>query len=209
MTALAVGRHFANLGMKVLLIDADLRKPSLHNKLGLENSVGLSNYLTGNSMPPEVIQRTATQNLAFMASGPLPPNAADLLGSARLQSLLTLGLEVFDLIVIDGPPVMGLADSLILSSAASAAMFVVGAGDTRGGTVRSAIKRLHFGRAPLIGSVLTKYDARAEGYGGRYGAAYGYGYTYGYGHDAATGAAVATTSEPAPGPKSARRAANG
>ena len=68
------------LGRRVLLVDADLRNPSLHVKLGRENAVGLSNYLTGVCTPPEVMQKTEVPNLAFMASGPLPPNAADLLG---------------------------------------------------------------------------------------------------------------------------------
>jgi Mrp family chromosome partitioning ATPase len=102
--------------LKVLLIDADMRNPSLHKKLGLDNGTGLSNYLTGACTPPEAMQSTTTANLAFMATGPLPPNAADLLGSPRLLSLLTIGLEVFDLIVLDGPPVMGLADAQLLSN---------------------------------------------------------------------------------------------
>ena len=95
-----------------------------------------------------------------MASGPLPPNAADLLASSRLFSLLSVGLEVFDLIVLDGPPVMGLADAPLLSSAAAATVFVVGAGQARKGTVSGAIKRLQYARGTIIGTVLTKYDAK-------------------------------------------------
>jgi polysaccharide biosynthesis transport protein len=118
-----------------------------------------------------------------MASGPLPPNAADLLGSARLLSLLTVGLEVFDLIVLDGPPVMGLADAQLLSSAAQATIFVVGSGQARTGSVRVALKRLEMARAPIIGTVLTKYDSSIAAYGDGYGYGYGYkdGYGYGYG----------------------------
>ena len=108
LTALAIAKHFAVMGRKVLLIDADMRNPSLHKKLGRENSIGLSNYLTGACAPPETMQKTGVPNLAFIASGPLPPNAADLLASTRLMSLLSIGLEVFDLIIIDGPPVLGL-----------------------------------------------------------------------------------------------------
>ena len=95
-------------------------------KLNRDNSVGLSNYLTGACTPPDVMQKTEIPNLAFIASGPLPPNAADLLGGARVLSLLSIGSEVFDLIVIDGPPVLGLADAQLLSSAAAATIFVVG-----------------------------------------------------------------------------------
>src|SRR5690606_5403474 len=136
ITALAIARHFASMGQKVLLVDADLRMPSLHTKLGLDGSMGLSNYLTGACNPPEVMQRTDVPNLTFMASGPLPPNAADLLGSSRVLSLLSIGLEVFDLIVLDGPPVMGLADAQLLSSNAAATVFVVGAGQARTGVIR-------------------------------------------------------------------------
>src|SRR5690606_25417628 len=130
--------------------------------------------------PPEVMQRTDVPNLTFMASGPLPPNAADLLGSSRVLSLLSIGLEVFDLIVLDGPPVMGLADAQLLSSNAAATVFVVGAGQARTGVIRGALKRLQLSRGALIGAVLTKFDAKHAGYGYGYGYGYGdYGYTYG------------------------------
>jgi polysaccharide biosynthesis transport protein len=179
LTSVAIAKHFATIGRRVLLIDADLRNPSLHVKLRRDNSVGFSNYLTGACAPPDVMQTTDVANLAFIASGPLPPNAADLLGSARVHSLLSIGLEVFDLIVVDGPPVMGLADAQLLSSAAAATVFVVGAGQMRTGLVRGALRRLQLSRGAIVGAVLTKYDAKAAGYGYGYGHAYGYGYGYG------------------------------
>ena len=184
LTSVAIAKHFATIGRKVLLVDADLRNPSLHVKLHRENSVGLSNYLTGACTPPQVMQATDVANLAFIASGPLPPNAADLLGSARVHSLLSIGLEVFDLIVIDGPPVMGLADAQLLSSAVAATVFVVGAGQIRPGLIRGALRRLQLSRGAVVGVALTKYDAKAAGYG--YGYGYGYGHGYGYGGAQAT-----------------------
>jgi Mrp family chromosome partitioning ATPase len=111
-----------------------------------------------------------------MGSGPLPPNAADLLGTARFVSLLTVGLEVFDLIVVDGPPVMGLADAPMLANATSASLFVVGASQARMAQIRGALKRLQLARSPILCTVLNKFDAKASGYG------YGYGYGYGDGH---------------------------
>jgi Mrp family chromosome partitioning ATPase len=95
------------------------------------------------------------------------------------MSLLSVGLEIFDLIVIDGPPVMGLADAPILSNAAGATVFVAAAGQARSTLVRGALKRLHYGRGPVIGTVLTMFDARQVGY---YGYGYGYGGDYGYGN---------------------------
>jgi polysaccharide biosynthesis transport protein len=179
ITALAVARYFAQMGLKVLLIDADLRKPSLHAKLNLDNSMGLSNYLTGASLPPDVLQKTDHPNLAFMASGPLPPNAADLLSGTRIFSLISLGSEVFDLIIFDSPPLLGLADAQLLASASAATVFVVGAGDKGKGMIRSALRRLQLARITVIGAVLTKFDPRTVGYA--YGYGYGYGYDYGYG----------------------------
>ena len=175
-SSLAIARHFATLGMRVLLIDADLRKPSLHERLGLENSKGLTNYLTGNATPPETFQSTSIPNLTFMPSGPLPPNAADLLSGPRFLSLLAVGMEVFGLIVIDGPPVMGLADAQLLSSASSATMFIVSASKVRKNAIRVALRRLQFSRGLLLGSVLTRHELKRASYG------YGYGYDYGYGY---------------------------
>ncbi|HWV80723.1 MAG TPA: polysaccharide biosynthesis tyrosine autokinase [Hyphomicrobiaceae bacterium] len=182
VTALAVARHFANMGLRVLLIDADLRNPSMHHKLGLDHSVGLSSYLSDRLSPPETFQATDIQSLTFMASGPLPTNAADLLAGPRLLSLLSVGMETFDLIVLDSPPIMGLADGPLLSNAAAATLLVVSAGKTRTGQVRGAVKRLRFARGPLIGAALTRFDASNAGYGYAYGYGYGYGvdpYTYG------------------------------
>jgi polysaccharide biosynthesis transport protein len=181
-TSLAIARHFATVGMKVLLIDGDLRNPSLHTKIGVDQDIGFSDYLTGACKPPETFQKTGLDNLAFMASGPLPPNAADLLAGSRLFSLFSVGMEVFDLIIIDGPPVLGLADAPLLSSAAAATIFVVGAGQVRTALVRAALKRLQYARGTLIGTVLTKFDAKNADYG--YGYGHGYGYSshgYGYG----------------------------
>lgn len=195
LTSMFIAKHFASLGRKVLLVDADLRNPLLHKKLKANNTVGLSNYLTGACAPPDVMQKTDIPNLAFIASGPLPPNAADLLGSARVLSLLSIGAEVFDLIVIDGPPVLGLADAQLLSSAAAATIFVVAAGSARGGNVRGALKRLQLSRGSIVGTVLTKYDAKTAGYG--YGYGYGYGADYGYGvsNDEPRGLVVASKSD--------------
>ena len=175
-----MAKHFASLGRKVLLVDADLRNPSLHQKLNGDNSSGLSNYLTGACSPPEVMQKTEIPNLAFIASGPLPPNAADLLGGPRVLSLLSIGCEVFDLIVIDGPPVLGLADAPLLASAASATVFIVAAGTARPAVIRGALKRLQLARANLLGAVLTKYDAKSVTYGYGYGAGHEYSYQYSY-----------------------------
>ncbi len=177
-TVLATARHFAQMGLKVLLVDGDLRKPSLHKKQGLDNAIGFSNFLTGASLPPEVIQRTEYPNLAFMGSGPLPPNAADLLSGTRIYSLISLGSEVFDLIIFDAPPLLGLADAQLIASAAAATIFVVGAGDQRKGMIRSALRRLQLARVTVLGSVMTKFHPKTVGYAYAYNYKYSYQYNY-------------------------------
>lgn len=178
-TAIALARHFAVTGKTVLLVDADLRKPSLHDKMGHSNAVGSSNYLTGMCPIQDVIQDTDVPNLWLIASGPIPPNAADLLSGPHVYSLISVGLEMFDIVVIDSPPMLGLADAQLLGAAASGTIFVVGAGQARRGMIRGALNRLQMARAAPVGIVLTKYDSRATSYG--YG--YGYGTEYGYGGD--------------------------
>lgn len=183
-TAVALARHFAVTGKTVLLVDGDLRKPSLHDKLGHSNAVGVSNYLTGMCPIQDVIQDTDVPNLWFMASGPMPPNAADILGGTQVYSLISVGLEMFDIVMIDSPPMLGLADAQLLGAAASATIFVVGAGQARRGMIKGALNRLMMARAAPVGIVLTKYDSRATAYGYGYGNDYGYGGGdgYSYGH---------------------------
>ncbi|MGE0765708.1 MAG: GumC family protein [Hyphomicrobiaceae bacterium] len=177
-TSVALARHFAVTGKRVLIIDADLRRPSLHIKLGHDNAFGLTNCLTGMATLHDVVQPTDIPNLWFMASGPLPPNAADILAGTHVFSLISLGLEIYDLIIFDSPPMLGLADAQLLGAAASATVFVVGAGDARRSILRGALRRLQMARAQTIGLVLTKFDAGTSGYG------YGYGYGYSGGYDA-------------------------
>ena len=179
-TAIAIARHFAGLGLKVLLIDADLRKPTLHQKLKLENGVGLSNALTGACQVNDAVIWSTVPNLAIMTSGPLPPNSAELLGGARATSLLTLCCEMFNLVVVDSAPVLGLADAPLLSSIVGGTVFVIGAGQTKVRGLRDALRRLQMARGQILGVVLTWYDAKAAGhaYGYGYGAEYG-GYGYG------------------------------
>jgi len=172
-TAVALARNFAQMGMSVLLIDADLRNPTLHKTFGLHNHHGLSNLLAGAARPDAVIRTTPDKGLMVMTSGPLPPNPAELLAGSKMLSLLTVAGVKFDRIVIDGPPVLGLADVPILSNVARGTLLVVEAAETRISVANNAVKRLRLSQAFIIGGVLTKYESPHAGYG------YGYGYGYG------------------------------
>jgi polysaccharide biosynthesis transport protein len=182
---LALAVNFAQLGMKVLLIDADLRNPSQHRYLNRKNGAGLSNYLAGRAVPESIFQETEINGLYFMPSGPLPPNPAELLAGPKMMALLSMACEKVDTVIIDSPPVLGLADAPLLASMASATLLVIATTDTRRGVVKGALKRLHFARARMIGSVMNKCDFRT-GYGYAYHASYGALEYYGYGGKNAT-----------------------
>ena len=174
-TALSLAMQIAQLGKKVLLIDGDLRKASLHTTLELPNTLGLTNYLAGDAKPVDITQSTEVPGLFVITSGPLPPNPAELVSSTKMVSLLSLAAEKFDQVVIDGPPVLGLADAPLLGSIADATVMVVAAGDTRRDFARGAIKRLRGTRTHLLGGVLTKMQARSHSYDYYSGHYYQYG----------------------------------
>jgi polysaccharide biosynthesis transport protein len=168
-SSISLAKSLANIGLNVLLIDGDLRNASVHKRMRCSNEVGLSNYLSGSKLPDEVVQLTDTENLVLMSSGPLPPNPAELLNGPRLPSLLTLAAQTFDIVVIDGPPVMGLADAPILSRTTQSTLMVVAANETRKSVVKVALRRLEMARANMVGVLLNKFDQKEVGYG------YGYG----------------------------------
>ncbi|MGE5501455.1 MAG: CpsD/CapB family tyrosine-protein kinase, partial [Ignavibacteriales bacterium] len=177
-TSRSVASDFARLGMRVLLIDADLRNPSLHRLVGAENSAGLSNLLAGIGDLQTVVQTTSLPGLSFMACGPLPPSPAELLAGPRLRSLLAQARDQFDLVVLDGPPVMGLADAPILANVATGVLLVIEAAGTRRGQATSALRRLNQGGpGKVVGAILTKFNAKQASYG--YGYSYAYDYNYG------------------------------
>lgn len=177
-TALVLGQFYAQLGKRVLIVDCDLRNPSLHRSLGVDNSEGLSNYLAGALKPTDLIRPTELEGLMYMPSGPLPPNPAELLMGSKMLSLITVASEKFDLLILDGPPVMGLADAPILSNLAQGTLLVIRAGATRVAVVKNALKRLQSARAHVVGGLLTQFQAQQAG-------GYGYGgydyYSYGAG----------------------------
>jgi len=177
-SSVAIARSFAHLGMRVLLVDADLRNPSIHRLLGIDNSHGLSNYLTGETLE-QVVQSTDYPGLAVMPCGPLPPNPAELLAGSRLPVLFADAKAHFDLVVMDGPPVIGLADAPILASRAAATILVVESGGARRSVARIAARRLFQARAKILGGLLTKFNAQSSSYGYGYGYAYAYAYEYG------------------------------
>ncbi len=183
-TAVSLALTYVQGGANVLLVDADLRNPSLHSELDLPNEAGLTNHLAGGYKASEVLQQGIVDGLYVMTAGPLPPNPAELLGSGRMMEFLQTAEEKFDLVIIDGPPVLGLADALILANLARATIVVVDAGVTRTGALKGAVQRLRQARAKVLGTLLVKYGQGRSGYG--YDYQYDYNY-YGYADSDARG----------------------
>jgi len=144
------------LGRRVLLVDADLRRPRLHRTLGLDQNEGLSNYLSGNADLNDIIHDTDIPNLRVIPGGPIPPNPSELLGSPRLDVLLGRFLEEnrFDHLVLDSPPLLSVADSVVLSSTVESTILVVRSGSTRREALTQSAARLRHSRANVIGVVL-------------------------------------------------------
>ena len=176
-TVQAIAYVIARQGLRTVLVDADMRSPSLHHHVNLSNDKGLSNFLSGAEPIQNLIQKPANEPFHAITAGPQPPNAAELLRGDGLERLITELSRNFDHVIIDSPPVMGLADAPIIANWTEGTIFVVEAHSLKTRAVRQAISRLRLGRAKLLGVVLTKFEPRRGSYG--YGHEYGYGYGYG------------------------------
>ena len=165
-TSYAIARDFAGLGRRVLLVDADLRRPSLHRLLGLSlPETGLSSVLARMTDRAAAIVPTEVDGLSFLPSGRLPPDPATLFAGAALQDLLGALEADYDVVIVDGPPVLALADAAQLTAAVQATIFVAEASAARFGQARNAVSRLLRAGGNVIGCVMTKYNARKAGYG--------------------------------------------
>ena len=167
-TTLALAQNFARLGNRVLLIDGDLRKPAFVT--GLDPTEGLSKLLTNSDPLEKHVLGTQFENLSLLPCGPLPPNPAELLASPRLRAIIADASEKFDMVIVDGPPVLGLADAPLLSTACRGTLLVVESGKTRTKAALDAVNRLRASGGHILGAVLTKFRHQAHGYG--------YGYSY-------------------------------
>ena len=167
---------------KVLLIDADMRKPTVAKVLGLpQNSPGLSNLVAGTSTLEDCVLHVEDANLDVLTAGLIPPNPLELLSSQKLADLLHSLGEIYDRVIIDTPPVLLVSDSLVLSKVVDALLYVIRSDMTAHHTARTGINRLLAAKAPVIGVVLNKVNMKkAAQYYGAYSGYYAYGgYVYG------------------------------
>jgi capsular exopolysaccharide synthesis family protein len=169
-TAVSLAHNLARLGKSVLLIDSDLRKPAFRS---LTNGQGLSRLLTSDDRVADHVTPTQYENLCLLACGPIPPNPSDLLSSNRLRAVIKEASSQFDVVLVDAPPVLGLADAPLIASVVNDVVLVIESGKTRTTAALEALSRLRAAGANIIGATLTKSAEESS--------AYGYGYKYKYG----------------------------
>ncbi|GLK69718.1 GumC family protein [Hansschlegelia plantiphila] len=173
ITAYMLAKDFGLLDKKVLVIDADLRKPRMHRMFDESNTLGLSNLLTAAPTPDDIrktLKKTNLENVYLLTSGTLPPNPADLLSSAKMAHLMVAFSERFDMIIIDSPPVIGLADAPVLSRLTESVLMVVSCNQVPRKAASHSLKRIRSTGAHVVGACLTKFVVKK----------FDYNYSYGY-----------------------------
>jgi capsular exopolysaccharide synthesis family protein len=182
VTATNLAITLAQTGRRVLILDCDFRKPRVARLLGLENSVGLLTILVGRAPMSECIQQHES-GVDFLATGPLPPNPAEVLETQAMRDLLSTVREAYDVVIIDAPPLLPVADPAIIAPMADGVLLVTRHGKTSKDLVSQAVERLENVGARIAGVVLNMTPRRAVS---------GYGYGYGYGETVDTGRAPRT-----------------
>lgn len=164
---------FANQGQKVLLIDADLRIPTAHYTFNLQGATGLTNVLSRNKTFEEVVCDTEIENLSVLPCGPIPPNPSELLASSGMKEFLKEMEGLYDIVLIDSPPVLAVADAQILANICSGSILVISHNKTEIDKIQKAKDILNSAKGKLLGAVLNNKKANSGdnyGYYGTYGA---------------------------------------
>jgi capsular exopolysaccharide synthesis family protein len=176
-SSLCLATVLAATGKSVILVDADVRNPSLNRYLDIPNQRGLSHYLSGDEDLDGIIAELPKFGFSIITAGKVPPNAAELLGSERLATLIATLLDRFDHVLIDSPPLLGLADAPLIARRVEGVLFTIEANATKNRAIATALNRLRMSGAKMFGAIVTKVGARNQIYG--YGYGYGYGFSYG------------------------------
>ena len=157
----------AQAGRKVILVDCDLRRPTLHNIFNLKNDVGLTTMVVDDAaMESPPLQDTGVEGLQLVSSGPLPPNPSELLGSRRMGEIIAALLERADVVLFDAPPVVAVTDAAVLATKVDGVLLVINAGGTKRDYARAAKARLEKVNANLLGAVLNnvRFDVSLHRY---------------------------------------------
>ncbi len=151
-------------GQRVLLIDADMRKPRQHELMKVKQTPGFSDLLVGKAKANDAMRRTPSQRLWVMPSGPLPPNPAELLNSARFRIFLSTLGEHFDWVILDSPPVMAVTDASVIAHLTTGVVFVVGGEQVNRHVARNAVDQLRASKARILGAILNRVDVQRNPY---------------------------------------------
>ncbi|MEH7568513.1 CpsD/CapB family tyrosine-protein kinase [Priestia megaterium] len=160
---------YAQQGLNVLLIDADLRKPTGHYTFRLENHIGLTNVLTRQSTLAQAVQESEIPHLSVLTSGPIPPNPSELLASVQMAELLKEMKEQFDMIIFDTPPILAVADAQILANQVDGTILVVSSGKTEKDAALKSKELLSNAKGKLLGVVLNNRKVEEGNYYYYYG----------------------------------------
>lgn len=164
MTCLNIAIVLAQQGKRVLLLDADMRRPNIHKAFGLKGQVGLSNVLTGGAKLNDAVQATIQPNLVVVPAGPIPPHPAELLSSSLMEDLLKKWRDEYDHVIIDSPPVISVTDPVLLSVQTDAVLLIVRSGQTTAAHVRRTRNLLQSVNAGLLGIVVNAADLTSPDY---------------------------------------------
>ncbi len=151
---------FAQADKKTLVIDADLRKPTIHHFFKVSNRSGLTNVLTKQISVQGAVRDTSLENLQVLTSGPIPPNPSELLSSQRMKALIEELREAYDVIIIDTPPSLAVSDSQIISTLSDGALMVLNSGSVKREMVIKAKANLEHAKARILGVVLNNMDRK-------------------------------------------------
>jgi capsular exopolysaccharide synthesis family protein len=173
-TACNLAIAFARTGARVVLVEADLRRPRTADYLGVEGAVGLTNVLLGQVSVGDVLQTWGTLPLKVLPSGPIPPNPSELLGSRPMAELVTLLGAHADIVILDAPPLLPVTDAAVLSTVCDGALIVARFGHTRRDQLTAAEQAVGKVGGRIVGVLLNRVPRRGGG------SNYGYGYGYGY-----------------------------
>ena len=173
-----LGASLAQGGNQVIIVDSDLRRPTLHKFAGLDRRRGgLSGLMLDSQLAASQLRETEVPGLRVLLSGPVPPNPADLVGSARMDQVIDELKGECDYLLLDSPPIMAAADSTILAAKADGVLMVVTMGETRTDTFRDALQQIQRAGTPVVGYLVNKVKTQRMGYG-RYRYRYNYYYYY-------------------------------
>lgn len=163
-TVVNLGVVMAQAGMRVLLMDCDLRKPVLHKYFDANNQLGVTNLLVQNLEMTDAVRATPVEGLSLLVSGPVPPNPSELLASQKMKDIMERAAGLYDMVIVDAPPVLAVTDAAVMAPRADGVILVVKSGETRIDMIRDTKSQLEKVNAHILGVVLNEVKINSDDY---------------------------------------------